>query len=84
MLSVAPMIGWTDKNYRFLMRQITRETVLYTEMVMDSAIVHNARVLGSFIGHSHIEYPLVLQLGGHDPHTLGGAALGALLPMSDN
>jgi tRNA-dihydrouridine synthase A len=73
MLSVAPMIGWTDKNYRFLMRQITRETVLYTEMVMDSAIVHNASELENFIGHSPVEYPLVLQLGGHDPHTLGMA-----------
>ncbi len=34
MLSIAPMIGWTDRNYRFLMRQITKETHLYTEMVL--------------------------------------------------
>lgn len=71
MLSVAPMIGWTDKNYRYLIRQITRETLLYTEMVMDSAIIHNTESLENFIGHSPIEYPLALQLGGCDPATLG-------------
>jgi tRNA-dihydrouridine synthase len=31
MLSVAPMIDWTDKNYRYLIRQLTKQTTLYTD-----------------------------------------------------
>lgn len=74
MLSVAPMIGWTDKNFRFLVRQITRQTLLYTEMVMDSAVTHNTDRLVDFIGYDRdTEPPLALQLGGSDPETLGEA-----------
>mmetsp|Transcript_8976 Transcript_8976/g.13491 ORF Transcript_8976/g.13491 Transcript_8976/m.13491 type:complete len:406 (-) Transcript_8976:186-1403(-) len=74
MLSIAPMISWTDKNYRFLMRQITRQTVLYTEMVMDSALLHNPDRLEDFIDFCPaVEPPLALQLGGSDPEKLGAA-----------
>ena len=72
MLAIAPMIGWTDKNYRFLIRQITRETLLFTEMIMDAAILHNLDCLHNFIDYSpDIEPPLALQLGGCSPDTLG-------------
>ncbi|RKV86930.1 MAG: tRNA dihydrouridine(20/20a) synthase DusA, partial [Neisseria sp.] len=30
-LSVAPMLDWTDRHYRYLARQITRNTWLYSE-----------------------------------------------------
>lgn len=53
------------------MRQITRETLLYTEMIMDAALLHNLAALDDFIGHSPLEYPLALQLGGNEPETLG-------------
>ena len=72
-LSIAPMIQYTDRHWRYLMRMITRKTVLYTEMTMDSALVWNANNLDPFIGHDPIEYPLVLQLGGCDPQVLGEA-----------
>jgi tRNA-dihydrouridine synthase A len=74
-LSIAPMIGWTDRNYRFLIRQITRETLLYTEMVMDKAIVYNNNEkLVDYIGYNNqVEPPLALQLGGNDPERLGEA-----------
>lgn len=73
-LSIAPMIQWTDRHWRYLMRQITRKTVLYTEMTMDSALVYNSKNLEPFLGHDSIEYPLVVQLGGNDPSKLGEAA----------
>ena len=74
MLSVAPMIGWTDRNYRFMIRQITKETQLYTEMVMDHAILHNPERLEDFIGYDRtVEPPLAVQLGGSDPESLGRA-----------
>jgi tRNA-dihydrouridine synthase len=70
------MIGWTDRNYRYLIRQITRQTLLYTEMVMDKAIVYNTtnEQLADYIGfNNEVEPPLVLQLGGNDPERLGEA-----------
>lgn len=73
-LSIAPMIQWTDRHWRYFMRQITRKTVLYTEMTMDSALVYNSSKLEPFLGHDSIEYPLVIQLGGNDPTRLGEAA----------
>jgi len=56
------------------MRQITRETLLYTEMTMDAALNYNSQKLDAFLGHDEIEYPLALQLGGCDPKSLGAAA----------
>lgn len=73
-LSIAPMIQWTDRHWRYFMRQITQKTVLYTEMTMDSALIHNTTRLEPFLGHDSIEYPLVVQLGGNDPIQLGEAA----------
>ena len=37
-LSVAPMLDWTDRHYRYLARQITRNTWLYSEMVNSGAM----------------------------------------------
>ena len=56
------------------MRQITRKTLLYTEMTMDSALNWNKSNLEPFLGHDKIEYPLALQLGGCDPKSMGEAA----------
>ena len=71
-LSVAPMMGVTDKHWRHLARLLSRRTLLYTEMVVDSAIVHNAGALDHtrFLGHRADEQPLAVQLGGNDPSLL--------------
>ena len=68
-LSVAPMMGVTDKHWRHLARLLSRRTLLYTEMVVDSAIVHNSSDLDHtrFLGHRADEHPLAVQLGGNDP-----------------
>jgi tRNA-dihydrouridine synthase A len=73
-LSIAPMIQWTDRHYRYLMRQITHKTVLYTEMVSDDSLLYNSNNLEPFIGFTDVEQPLVLQLGGSDPQKMGEAA----------
>jgi tRNA-dihydrouridine synthase len=53
---------------------VHRETLLYTEMVNDAALVHNPEKLEDFIDFDEtIEPPLALQLGGNDPATLGRA-----------
>jgi len=37
LLSIAPMMDWSDRHYRSFMRLITMRTVLYTEMVTAAA-----------------------------------------------
>ncbi len=71
-LSVAPMMGWTDRHYRYFMRQLTRETLLYTEMVTTGALLHGDRE--RLLGFSEEERPLALQLGGDDPGELAACA----------
>ena len=41
---------------------------------MDSALIYNPNALDDFIGHSAVEHPLVVQLGGCDPDRLAEAA----------
>jgi tRNA-dihydrouridine synthase A len=71
-LSVAPMMERTDRHFRYLMRQITKQTLLYTEMVTTSAIIHGDRY--KLIAFSPEEKPLVLQLGGDNPSELAECA----------
>jgi len=62
------MMDWTDRHCRFLLRQISKHTVLYTEMVTTGAILHGNRE--RFLRFDKCEHPLVLQLGGSEPHQL--------------
>lgn len=71
-LSIAPMMDRTDRHYRYLMRQITKQTLLYTEMVTTPAIIHGDR--DKLLGFSPEEKPLVLQLGGDNPSQLAQCA----------
>jgi tRNA-dihydrouridine synthase A len=83
--SVAPMLDCTDRHYRLLMRQISRHSLLYTEMVVGQALHHIEREghrvqqrLTRLLGFDPEERPLALQLGGDDPAILAAAAqLGA-------
>ncbi|MEL6222148.1 MAG: tRNA dihydrouridine(20/20a) synthase DusA [Cyanobacteria bacterium J06627_8] len=67
-LSVAPMMDRTDRHFRYFMRQITKRTLLYTEMVTSAAILHGDRQ--HLLGFSPEENPLVLQVGGDSPADL--------------
>jgi tRNA-dihydrouridine synthase A len=71
-LSVAPMMDWTDRNCRFFHRQISRRTLLYTEMLTTGAVLHGDRE--RLLGFSPAEHPVALQLGGSDPAQLAEAA----------
>jgi tRNA-dihydrouridine synthase A len=81
--SVAPMMDYTDRHFRVLMRQITRHSLLYTEMVVAQAL-HHARCepgaaqpggrLERLIGFDPVERPLALQVGGDEPGVLAEAA----------
>ena len=71
-LSVAPMMDRTDRHFRYFMRQITKRTLLYTEMVTSAAIIHGDR--DYLLGFSAEEKPLVLQVGGDTPKDLAFCA----------
>ena len=71
-LSIAPMMDRTDRHYRFFMRQITRHTLLYTEMVTTEAVLKGDRQ--RLLGFDPEEKPLALQLGGDDPRRLAECA----------
>ncbi|MFU1478881.1 tRNA dihydrouridine(20/20a) synthase DusA [Roseovarius sp. C7] len=75
-LSVAPMMDWTDRHCRYLHRLLSRDALLYTEMVTAPALVRGGAV--HLLDHAPEEHPVALQLGGSDPDELAEAArLGA-------
>ncbi|GMQ97221.1 MAG: tRNA dihydrouridine(20/20a) synthase DusA [Gammaproteobacteria bacterium] len=74
-LSVAPMMGYTDRHARFLMRLLTRHTMLYTEMITSGAIKHGDK--DRLLAFNQAEHPLALQVGGHDPDEMAISARSA-------
>ena len=75
-LSIAPMMQRTDRHYRAFMRQLTRRTLLYTEMVTTGAILHGDP--DRHLAFDPVEHPIALQLGGDDPEALVAATRVAL------
>ncbi len=71
-VSVAPMMDWTDRHCRVLHRGLTRRALLYTEMVTADAILRGDRQ--HLLGFDPVEHPVALQLGGSDPAKLAEAA----------
>lgn len=70
--AVAPMMDWTDRHCRFFHRRLTREALLYTEMVTANAVLHGDR--DRLLGFDAAEQPVALQLGGSEPAALAAAA----------
>lgn len=61
--SLAPMMEYTDRHMRFLLRLLTKRTVLWTEMVPSPTITHNSDDLGRFLDYNEgVEHPVVLQV----------------------
>ncbi|OGT44845.1 MAG: tRNA dihydrouridine(20/20a) synthase DusA [Gammaproteobacteria bacterium RIFCSPHIGHO2_12_FULL_38_11] len=70
-LCVAPMMAYTDRHFRYLLRIISQQAVLYTEMVTAQAIIHGD--INYLLGFSDEEHPIALQLGGSNPFQLAEA-----------
>ena len=73
-VSIAPMLAYTDRHFRYFMRLLSKHTVLYTEMITTGALLRGERQ--RLLEYNEIEHPLALQLGGGDP-----AGTGALRPL---
>ncbi|QVR69845.1 tRNA dihydrouridine(20/20a) synthase DusA [Acinetobacter sp. BHS4] len=67
-ISVAPMMDWTTKDYRFFARLFNPNVVLYTEMVTTGAILFGDAK--RHLDYNLQEHPIVLQLGGSNPQEL--------------
>ncbi len=70
-LSVAPMMDWTDRHCRYFHRLMSRQTLLYTEMVTAPAVINGDR--DRLLGFDAAEHPVAVQLGGSDPAELAQA-----------
>ncbi|PXY94996.1 tRNA dihydrouridine(20/20a) synthase DusA [Frischella perrara] len=69
--SVAPMLDWTDRHCRYFHRILTKQSLLYTEMVTTGAILFGK---GDYLTFNAEEHPVSLQLGGSDPGSLAKCA----------
>ena len=69
-LSIAPMLEITTKHYMHFMRLLTKQTLIYSEMINTNEILHKENCLDF---SSDLE-PICIQLGGSDPESFGLAA----------
>lgn len=67
------MMDWTDRHCRHLHRLLSKQTLLYTEMVTSAALVRGEAL--HLLDHDASDHPVALQLGGSDPQELAQAAL---------
>jgi len=71
LVSVAPMMDCTDRHERYFLRLISKNTLLYTEMIVDEAI--NRGDKKKLLEFNIKEKPVALQLGGSSPKLLADA-----------
>ena len=64
-------MDWTDRHCRYFHRLLSRQTLLYTEMVTAPALVRGGAA--HLLDHDPAEHPVALQLGGSDPAELAQA-----------
>ncbi|MBT5548721.1 MAG: tRNA dihydrouridine(20/20a) synthase DusA, partial [Gammaproteobacteria bacterium] len=73
LVSIAPMMDWTDRHCRYFYRLISKNTQLYTEMITAKAILNGDK--NRLLDFNAQENPLTLQLGGSDPSEMAKCAL---------
>ena len=72
-LSIAPMMDCTDKHFRMIMRKISSEALLYTEMIVAQSLIYTNKK-ENFLDFNNEEHPISIQFGGDDPEILKEAA----------
>ena len=70
-ISVAPMMGWTDRHDRYFLRLISPNIWLYTVMITTGALIHGDADF--HLTYNAEEHPLALQLGGSEPADMATA-----------
>lgn len=67
-ISIAPMMDWTTRDYRYFARLFNQDVMMYSEMVTTGAILHGD--MARHLDFDAAEQPIILQLGGSDPAQL--------------
>jgi tRNA-dihydrouridine synthase A len=70
--SVAPMMDWTDRHCRHFHRTLSKNTLLYTEMVTTGALIFGDK--DRHLDYNQSEHPIALQLGGSNVQDLAVCA----------
>lgn len=70
--SVAPMLDWTDRHCRYFLRLLSKNTLLYTEMVTTGALIYGK---GDYLAFNEEEHPVALQLGGSNAADMARCAV---------
>ena len=70
--AIAPMMDWTDRHCRYFHRLLSKNALLYTEMVVADALIHGD--VKRHLDYSDVEHPVACQLGGSEPDKLVHAA----------
>ena len=71
-ISVAPMMDCTDRHDRYFLRLISKNVLLYTEMISTGAALNGDRE--KVLGFNNFEKPLALQVGGSNKNDLAEVA----------
>lgn len=70
-VSLAPMMQYTDRNFRYFIRTMSKDTTLYTEMLTPQAILYsNSSKREQMLAFHPKEHPIILQLGSNNPELL--------------
>ena len=67
-VSVAPMMDCTDRHERYFLRLISKNVLLYTEMIVSEAMTEEIKK--NYLSFNINEKPVALQLGGSSPKLL--------------
>ncbi len=70
--TIAPMMDWTDRHCRFFHRLLSKNALLYSEMVTTGALIHGNQA--RHLDFNVQEHPVALQVGGSEPADLAQAA----------
>lgn len=70
--TVAPMLDWTDRHCRYFHRLLTKQALLYTEMVTTGALLNGD--VERHLRFNAFEQPVALQLGGSEPKEMAACA----------
>ena len=70
-ISVAPMMDCTDSHCRYFHRLLSKNLLVYSEMIVDRAIIFGDRE--RLLSYNPKEHPIAVQIGGNDPKLLAEA-----------
>lgn len=72
LFSIAPMMDWTDRHFRYFARLMTKHALLYTEMITTGALLYGDAK--RYLAYNQSEHPIAIQLGGSVPSELAKCA----------